>query len=69
MLNDKNAALADLEAKHKGVVDKLTSDLAEARTQSTAEAQRLENAVNATCRIILGNFLTEKLQILPCCMS
>ena len=64
MLDDKNNALATVEAKHKIVVDKLSSDLAEARTQSTAEARRLEDTINASCRIILGNFLNQKLQIL-----
>ena len=69
MLDEKNAALAVVEAKHKVVIDKLNSDRAEVRTKSTVEAQRLESAVNATCRIILVNFLTIRFQILVCCMS
>ena len=68
MLADKTAAMADLEAKNKAVIDKLEADLDEAKTKSGAEVQRLENAINATCRIILGAFPDTRCKLILYCM-
>ena len=68
MLADKTAAMADLEAKHKAVIERLKNDLADVRTSTAAEVQRLESAINATCRIILGKFPKARCRLLLFCI-